>query len=181
MHHRRRTRERNPRDFLLSRLKEGRQHARTLDDFLAARAECDPFGAKSSVVGVVKGGRRLHRLRLRLNARRVCGNRRKRRHDPFGRKGDDDFRIDAQLRLEREAAAMQVDEIFGNRQTEARALFRRLLVEVSRSRASRMRFDDSRRCAECAAAGEAASSVSLMVVGQRSQAVDYRDTLVQIP
>jgi hypothetical protein len=44
-----------------------------------------------------------------------------------------------------------------------------------------MRCDDSRRCAEWAAAGEAASCISLMVVGQRSQAVDNRVTLVQIP
>ena len=62
---------------------------------------------------------------LRLDRRRVLGNRRQRRHDALGRKGDDDFGADAQFRFQREGAAVQVDEVLGDRQAEARALFGR--------------------------------------------------------
>src|SRR6185312_16274449 len=41
------------------------------------------------------------------------------------REGDDHLGADAQLRLQREGAAMHVDQAFGDRQPQARALFRR--------------------------------------------------------
>jgi hypothetical protein len=52
------------------------------------------------------------------------GDWRQRRHHPLRREGDDDLGADAQLRLEREGAAVQVDEVLGDRQAEPGALFR---------------------------------------------------------
>src|SRR5262249_44521153 len=66
-----------------------------------------------------RGGRR-------LNGRRRLGERRQRRHDPLRRKGDDDFRSDPQFGFQREGAAVQVDEILDDRQSETGALLRRL-------------------------------------------------------
>src|SRR5581483_9114453 len=48
------------------------------------------------------------------------------RHHALRRKRDDDFGADAQLRLERECPAMQVDQALGDGQTETGALFSRL-------------------------------------------------------
>ena len=82
-----------------------------------AAGEQRPSGAAGAVVD----GRR--HLRLRLDRRRGIGDRRQRRHHALGREGDDDFGADAQLRFERERAAMQVDQVLGDRQAEAGALF----------------------------------------------------------
>jgi hypothetical protein len=62
-------------------------------------------------------------IRLRLYRRRSLGNRRKRRHHPLRREGDDHFGADPQLGFQREGAAVQIDQILGDRQAETGALF----------------------------------------------------------
>src|SRR5262245_38174896 len=70
------------------------------------------------------GLRTFGRFRLRRGSRRRSSllNRRKRRHHALGRKRRDQFGADAHFRLEREGPAMQLDQVFRDRQAQAGTL-----------------------------------------------------------